>query len=274
MRIYAVLQSLRSFSIAIGILMLAWIGAGELELSKCFLIGELLVLLVGIFLLLNNKSLSFKISNKWVKKHLIFGSEIILSNLILELNTKIDIMCLGWILKDDYLIGIYSFAVLFAEGFYQVFVVIRRNINPYIATNGQKKENRTETIRRILDDTKKIVQPLRVFGPMIISVAYVILCVILRKTEYIVGVWMLLIICVFIAIVAKTIILGNYFSQIEKPVIESIINAVAVISNLVGNVILISIMGLYGAALATGISYVCFAVLLQIFIKKEEKNKI
>ena len=44
----------------------------------------------------------------------------------------VDIICLGVVLGDDFLIGIYSFAILFVEGFYQLYVTVRRSINPKI----------------------------------------------------------------------------------------------------------------------------------------------
>jgi len=50
------------------------------------------------------------------------------------------VIVLRLVTHNDYIVGIYSFALRFAEGFYQLQVVIRRNINPMIAQYIAKKD--------------------------------------------------------------------------------------------------------------------------------------
>ena len=45
------------------------------------------------------------------------------------MNTRIDIFMLGIFLSDQ-LVGIYSVAALFVEGFLQIIVVLQNNFNP------------------------------------------------------------------------------------------------------------------------------------------------
>lgn len=268
MRIYAVLQSARSIAIAIGILFLAQRGVNEVQISLCFLFGELIVALIGVVLLICFKMLPFRVSSNWIKRHMGFGNKILLSNMVLELNTKVDIICLGWILKDDYQIGIYSFAILFAEGFYQVFVVVRRSMNPLITRTYHEYESNKESIAGLLKDAGRIIRFLRVPGLVAIVTGYYVLCHLMNKQEYLDGLWSMLIVCIFIAFTAKSIVFGNFFAQIGKPELESLINIITVATNFVGNIILISIFGVYGAAIATGISYLVFSVMLKVLLKK------
>lgn len=262
MKTYAVLQSLRNISIAIGILILALVHVNYTKITMCFFIGEFIVTLISIGVLIRNKMISWWISLDKAKEHFCFGSKILLSNLVLELNTKVDVICLGWILKDDYQIGLYSFAVLFAEGFYQIFVVIRRSINPLLARNDQNIKKGISDIQSLDREIKRYIKVKKWLAGATVLIGYGAICLILNKKEYLQSIAALAIICFFIALTAKNIIMGNFFAQIGKPEKESFINFCTVLSNFVGNIILIYYIGINGAALATGISYVVFALLL------------
>ena len=54
------------------------------------------------------------------------------SIVLIELNTKVDILMIGFFM-GDYNVGIYSFAALFGEGFYQLLIVLQNVLNPFIA---------------------------------------------------------------------------------------------------------------------------------------------
>ncbi len=274
MIVYAVLQSLRSISIAGGILFLSLKQVHYTEISKCFFIGESVVTIIGIILLVRHRMLTVKISPNLMKKHFGFGIKILLSNLVLELNTKVDVICLGWILKDDYQIGIYSFAVLFAEGFYQIFVVVRRSINPQIARGYQDLATKKGNIEELSGRVAKYVNIRRWLAVLLLIIGYAEVCLVLNKKEYLNGIVPLAIICFFIAWTAKAIIMGDFFAQIGKPEKESFINTCTVLSNLAGNIVFIYYMGIQGAAMATGISYVVFAFLLSYMMKRSENIQV
>lgn len=268
MKTYAVLQSLRSISIAMGILFLALVRVHYTQVTWCFFIGEFTVAVINAGLLFKHKMISWRISADKIKEHFFFGNKILLSNMVLELNTKVDVICLGWILKDDHQIGIYSFAVLFAEGFYQLFVVIRRSINPMIAGCCQDAEKGEEAIRDLSAEIGRYIRVKKWLAGMLVLTGYGAVCLILNKREYLKSVFALAIICFFIALTAKSIVMGNLFAQIGKPEKESFINICTVFFNFVGNIVLIYYMGMNGAALATGVSYIVFALLLSYMAKK------
>ena len=64
---------------------------------------------------------------EWSKVHLNYGIRCFLSGVFLELKSRVDILMLGFFLSD-YEVGIYSFSALFAEGFFQVLIVLQRYI--------------------------------------------------------------------------------------------------------------------------------------------------
>lgn len=188
--------------------------------------------------------------------------------MILEFNTKIDIICLGLLTGNDYLVGIYSFAALFAEGFYQLFVVVRRIINPRITQVYAERDDLRKKLETIVALAKKYLR----FGApaaalLLISVFYAG-CYILQREPYLAAILPLAILASSIALNSKNICLGNLLSDIGKPTAESLVNLIAAASNIVLNCIMIPLFGLTGAAIATGISYFVFAYAQRRLITK------
>ena len=52
-----------------------------------------------------------------------------MSGILTEVNTRVDILVLGYF-HGDTLVGVYSFAAILAEGFSQLPMVVRRSIDP------------------------------------------------------------------------------------------------------------------------------------------------
>ncbi len=269
MNAYAIFQALRYLLIAAGIVGLALWGCQGTWITLCFLIAESVLFLISMIYLFTCKIVKIRCSGKWMTNHLKFGVKIIPSNFVLELNTKADVICLGVLLKDDYLIGIYSFALLFAEGFYQLFVVLRRSLNPVLTQQYMK-----DMLGEYWNGLKaKVGKPFYwgVFGGYLaLLCGYYVLCNLLGKQEYISGILPLAIVCCSIALNAKYIVMGNLFSQIGMPLEESYVNVVTVVSNVGLNLICIILWGCMGAAGATAVSYFVFSAI----IRKKANNKI
>lgn len=268
MRVYAVLQALRNIFIALSILILALLKINGAWITFCFSMAEFFLYIISLIYLLKEHLISFKISKKWIKEHLVFGFKILPANIVLELNTKIDVICLGIMSIDESLIGVYSFATLFVEGFYQVFVVIRRSLNPKITQLFNQKNKNV-----IFNDiNKKIDKYLRLFSvPLVLmlTAGFSLICYIIGDNEYYKGIMPLFIIAVSIMANGKSIILGNMLSQSGFPSEESMINCVTAISNFMLNIVLIKMFGLLGAAIATAISYFVYMIILKKLVRKK-----
>lgn len=65
----------------------------------------------------------------WLWPRLRFGAKGVFSGALQELNSRIDVLMLGYFLSDG-TTGIYSFAALVYEGFLQFAVVLQNNYNP------------------------------------------------------------------------------------------------------------------------------------------------
>lgn len=273
MKAYAFFQSLRYIAITFTIYLCGLLQSGSKWLSFSFTVSEIVVFLFSIFYLFYRKLYRKCLSIKYLKEHIRFGTRILPANMVLELNTKVDIICLGLILKDDYQIGIYSFAILFVEGFYQLYITVRRSFNPKI-TECSVRDNLKQGIEEMRQSLKKYLRFLSPAAVVMIVLGYYIICCILNQQDYIIGIKYLLIICIAIAINGRKIILGNIFAQLGFPVYESMINTITVAANFLINLVLIYQLGLLGAAIATAISHIIFGALLKYCVKRELKINI
>lgn len=268
MKAFSFFRSLRYIVIIITIFVLGTLQYDSTWLSFSFTEAEMVVFVCCVVYLVHKKLFIKKPSLKYVREHFRFGTFILMSNLVTEINTKVDIICLGFMVGDDYLIGIYSFAVLFTEGFYQLYFVVRRSINPKITecyVGGEFQKG----IEQISGKLKKY---LRVLSPLALGMliaGYCVLCFFLQQEEYLVGLKFLIIICLAIMVTGRKIIFGNLFAQTGLPLRESVVNTITVVSNFTLNIVFIYFMGLSGAAVATAASYLIFGYALWYYAKKE-----
>ena len=102
-----------------------------------------------------NKQLSYRnlsILVFWVKTHFLFGTKALWGNLVIEFNSRVDILILG-IFASDETTGIYSFASMLANGLNQLPTVIASVINPII-TKTYFEKGKLE-LELLLNKTKK-----------------------------------------------------------------------------------------------------------------------
>lgn len=208
-----------------------------------------------------------KVKQEYLLAHIRFGTKILPANMVVELNTKVDIICLGFLVKNDSVIGIYSFAILFAEGFYQIYIVIRRSINPKLteAYAGRRLEEEFTSLDKGLKKCFKWLSP---FLMMVVTGFYCVVCLVLGR-EYFEGTKYLIVICAAMAINGRNIVYGNIFSQLGLPVIESGINVITVFSNFVMNLCFILLCGTMGAAAATAVSHCIYGRLIKKSINRK-----
>ena len=267
---YAIFQALRNILICVGIIVLAVMRIEGAKLTLAFVIGELILFIALFIYLIAQKEIGGKISKGLASDLINFGLKILPSNIVLELNTKVDVLCLGWFCSDEALIGIYSFVTLFTEGFYQVYMVVRRNINPFLSEWSKdlprwKKEYGKWTKLCLI-----AALPLS----LLLVAAYYVLILILGKTEFTAGLVPLIIISISIAFNGVFIIYGNVMSQLGNPSRESVANTITVAVNFTLNIILIILFGVTGAAIATALSYCCFSVFIFKYIRKVQEGRI
>jgi O-antigen/teichoic acid export membrane protein len=258
MKAFAVFQSLRYIFIVISLLVLGFTDVNKEYLMLVYLVSEfLLFILISIYIGVK-KLAKLTFDKEWFKEHIVFGSKIFLGNLVVDVNAKMDIIILG-LFVSDYIVGIYSFAIIFADGFYQILVVIRRNINPLITKH--YKDN-IEAFHELKNSVKKKVYTFIPILAVLVLIGYYVLCMVLKKTEYLAAIVPFAIVLFGKAMNSYLIIMGNIMNQTGNPKRETLLNLITIGTNTALNFILIPFFGMIGAAVATAISFFVFSIVL------------
>ncbi len=259
--IFAVFQSLRYLGLA-GIIFLLAVNRIEGEyISLVFPMVEGGMFFLILFFLFTRNEIRGHFNVKDARELFLFGTKILPSNMVVELNTKVDVVCLGFLIKSTSQIGIYSFAILFTEGFYMLFMTVHKVINPGISefnANGRLKEYVVNVSKKL----NLLLWPVSLAAYILILAIYYFICRVLVGTEYHIGIFYIAVICMAIVMNAKSIIWGDFLSQAGYPMEESKVNVLTVFCNIVFNIVLIVGLGTRGAAMATGMSYFVYGVLM------------
>lgn len=262
MRLFAVFQFLRFLFLFIGILFLSLRGTPpeQLAISLFWTEAALSLLLIPISLRYLRLPSRADIGGA-LRENFRFGNRALVGNLLLDLNTRVDVIMLG-LFTTDAMVGLYSFAATVAEGVLQLPVIVRNTINPVLSrawhrggedlTNSVVKRNRRAFFR--------ILAPL----------------VLLTIPLFPVGLWALgmkeqpMVVWSVYAILASGIALtAGYqpflmlFGQLGHAARQTWFITGIVVSNVILNLAFIPVLGIHGAALATALSYVAMVFLLR-----------
>ena len=261
MRLFAVFQFLRFAGLLGGVMWLSLEGAAPWRLPVVLAWTE-----IGLFALL--LPLTLKWWRPWklaglqgaLVEHFRFGNRALPGNLLLDVNTRVDVFMLG-LFTGDAAVGLYSFAATVAEGALQLPVLFRNNINPVIASAWTRGGRRL--LNKLLPRNRKAF--FRILAPlMLLSIALFPLALwVLGMQEEPMTVWAVY------AILALGIAASSghqpflmLFSQLGRPGTQTLFIAGVFLSNVLLNLALIPWLGLYGAALATALSFLVLAGLL------------
>lgn len=208
-------------------------------------------------------------ANVWafVKKHFQFGKSAFLGNLLLDINTRVDVIMLGYLMTEKE-VGIYSFVLAVSEGVMQIPTVFRNNINPII-TKASVMKNVSEKLEKILQ--KNVRSFYKIIGGIALAtiVLYPVGLYILGIEAYFMVYWALYAILVFgIVLSAGYLPFSMLFNQMHLPNIQSLLFFILFLANVVGNFVFINLFGLYGAAIGTALSYVSMVFFIRLLAKK------
>lgn len=202
---------------------------------------------------------------KWFRKHILFGFKSFASGALSEINTRVDVLMLGFF-TGDRIVGIYSFAAILVEGIIQLIIVIRTNINPVLTR--LFTHNQFEKLKKTIHQGVKIFYPIMAgLGILCIITFPLLVHLFLPNSNFMDG-WP-----VFCILIAGIMLSAGYMPfnmllvQTGYPGSHTIMITLTVLANIVLNGLLIPWLGMYGAALATSASFVLAIVLLKIFVR-------
>lgn len=203
----------------------------------------------------------------WVGAHLRFGVKSVLSGVLLELNSRVDVLMIGYYL-DDVRVGVYTFAAMIAEGVFQLQVKLQNVYNPRIAQ--ALASGRHDELRAMVRKGRVWSWALMFAVGAIAVAGYPLALDVLRQPpEMDGGLPAFATLLLGIALSAgympfqQTLLMGN------RPGWHSAMMLMVVAINFVGAALLIPRLELVGAATATAFAMIASVAILRALVKRQ-----
>jgi len=274
LREYAVYNALRYALMSASLVLLYIMGVRSEHIPSLFLMAESMLFCLLLYAaracILRPSDISAVLS--WAKRHLWFGFRAIGGHIMLGMNSKIDVLCLGF-LVDDASLGIYSMAAILVEAANQFPVVLRTAYTPrqiILVGSGQVRE------------LQALAQRLRMYVWLIMGAAAVVAVILYPhvipwltgKAEYAQGAEVFCVLMVGMTIgsgyVPFNLLLGNSGLPERQTQMLCLLTA----QNLLGIVLLVPQWGILGAAVSTATTYIMAMALIKFFVYKYLRCKI
>lgn len=265
MRSFAALSALRPILLISALFVAALLEAPGAILAGAFSVAESVLFVVtfaGLLPHLRIRIQELRTSlGHWLRVHSSFGFRSCLSGALIELNTRVDVLMLGYFASDG-LVGIYSFAAIWAEGLTQLLFVLRNNFNPLLV---QKiaRDQWTE-LQDFIRKGKKATYGLMSLVGICAVVAYPLIVGWFADKPEFHSSWP-----IFAILVAGIVVTAGYFPfgtillQAGRPGLHTGLMFVCVAFNAVANYFCIPLWGAPGAAAATAVSFIFSVIALR-----------
>jgi O-antigen/teichoic acid export membrane protein len=243
------------------ILVMAWvslISASEqpFELSTLgFLVAEAATSIGACLYMLRRGLLPRLIlDHSWTRRHFIFGGKSLLSGIFVELNSRVDVLLVGFFLTDRD-VGIYSFAAMLVDGLYHVMAFVRINFNPILV--GNLRDRDWVGMRKLLQQTKRYVFPGTAAASLFLILAFWMLTgKVMPEKGLAEGMLPLTILLTGLTLIAAFVPFDNLMLVSGFPGLQTLQHMTLVAANIAFNLAIIPLLGIIGAAAATGLSYI------------------
>jgi O-antigen/teichoic acid export membrane protein len=197
----------------------------------------------------------------WWRRHFAFGGRGLLAAVLVETHLRIDVAMLSYFASDRD-IGIYAFASLFAEGVFQLPVVLRTVAYPTIVQLAARADR--AGVARMARRLSLASGALSIATALIVAFAYPYIAGRFDAGFVTPGSSVLFVLLAGMSICAFVVPFDQLLLQSGQPGRQSALMAAYVGANIVLNLLLIPPFGLLGAAVATAISLALAGVLLLV----------
>lgn len=267
MKAFSILQGLRYFIVMVSVSAVA-ASSLAIELSALgFFIAECITTLAACLYIIHQRlAVSPRFCRGWMRKHFFFGSKGLLGGMFAEVNSRIDVLLIGFFLTDR-ATGIYSFAAMLVDGLYHVLAMIRINFNPLLVT--VIRDGNWEQARRLRIQSQKYMLPSVLVLSAVLVVSYYIFAIWLVPGKGLIeGVPSLLILLTGLNIISIFIPFDNLMVVSGHPGYQAAQQFATVTANIVAAAALLPLIGIEGAAVGTAVSYVTGITLLIVFARR------
>ncbi len=264
MRLFAVGQSLRYLLMVGFIIFVCYKNFSSHYLPSAFLFAESLLFCMLFSSLMVFVSHRIELSIHWGKAHLVFGLKSFLVGVFVEVNSRVDVLIMSYFIPAAQ-IGIYSFAVMFVEGAYQLLVIIRNFVNPKLAQFFN--DGHYDELSKLMAFVRKRVYPATGLLLLVILAIYpFIIEYIVQKPAFHQGWWIILILGVGLWMASFFIIFDQILTLGGFPWQQTMYGFCIIGTNIILCLTLTSLFGMIGAAFAMSFAtFVLALIYLSIF---------
>ncbi|MBX3047592.1 MAG: oligosaccharide flippase family protein [Anaerolineales bacterium] len=235
--------------------------AFALTLTEITVFCSLLIFVFGRLL----KAQPLRNFRHWLHQHVSFGARGVLSGVLLDLNTRIDVLMLGYFTSDA-LVGIYSFASTLAEGFAQIPIAVRWSIDPKLGQHFAKSEpTEIEELSRV---TRRQLFPWSLAAGLLGMAAFPALSWLVDGNVDTLGWQLFAIMIVAVTISAGYRSFGGILLQGGRPEMYTLVIVALVAGDALMNLGFIPWLGVTGAAIVTATTYLLEALYLRLAAKR------
>lgn len=273
MRSFAVLQSCRFALILVGF-WVAWrTGMEGAQLAFVFTFAEGILFVVLAVEVGRRLAWSLHAAwRPWARAHLAYGLKSFLSGVLLDLNSRVDVLMLGVFLGDA-AVGIYSYAAMLAEGAFQLLVKLQNNYNPLIAQ---------AVVTGRLGDLEAMVRKGRKWawllmaavGAIAVALYPTVLRVLVDDPAFQASRLPFAVLMGGIFLAAGYMPFQQTLLMANRPGWHTGMMLAMVATNVAGNAALIPIWDLAGSAAATGLAMVVSVLILRWMVRREVGARI
>lgn len=268
-KVFNIVSIIPQVVILIIVVISLWVLGCGVELAiLAYMVGNFVALLMCIYYL--SKYISFK-SNfniSYIKDIINYGWRAHLSNILAFLNYRIDVFLVNGYL-NPVAVGLYSIAVQIAERLWILSQAVSTVLLPRISELKDEEETRKQITplfcRWVLITTSVCSVFLAIIAPYFIPLLF--------GKSFVSATVTFQIMLPGIILLSHARIIANDIAARGRPEINMYLSFIAIIVNITGNIILIPIMRINGAALSTTISYFLNAYLTVIFYSRLSKVK-
>lgn len=264
---FAIFQSTRYVLLILCLILLISKNVDGSQLPLIFTVSEFLLFITMLIKLPEIfRPITIKKLSEWISRQFKFGMRGFLSNVLLDLNTRVDILILGYLATDS-VVGIYSLAVVLIEGLYQFPIALRVNYAPILVSmiKQDKKEELLALIQKGKSISFKLMTIIGIFSIAIFPLGFLFYG---AQSEFLQSWPPFIILMVSLIFCSGYLPFSNIILQAGFPGRHTLMILIQVTMNILLNFLLASWLGAIGSAIATGISLLLLIPLIKIFTKK------
>lgn len=255
MKAFAILQAMRYLIVMAAVTVVAASTRPIEAATFCFLVAEVLTAATAIgYLVWQRAASGLTFDDGWARKHYLFGSKGLAAGMFAEVNSRIDVLMIGFFLSDR-ATGIYSFAAMLVDGLYHVLAMIRINFNPMLVKAIRDRD--WSTAVRLRRQSRAFVLPVTLALAAGLLVAYWVLAgwIMPPSKGLMEGLPALAILLVGLVGISFLVPFDNLMMVTGHPGYQAGQQVATVLANVLVAAALLPVLGIEGAAIGTAASY-------------------